>query len=335
MKFFGKLQIYFVLFFAVCLWSCELKQQQSECGTLPYCGSMLGPEYYYEEGSISYYLPTFNPSNSSEIAYLRVYRADGSTPYATFEKYNIISGQKAFVFSNQDLQTNLLDVGRFDWAQNDWIVFENYNNSQLHKVKSDGSQLAQLTFDGFSNFPSFNFSGNKILYSNYSATYGYYCLVQMDIETNVGIDTLINFNYHRLGAIQNDMLITSRSDDTVRIIDENSMLVANKFYPNYPTPSPNIIWGIQNISSDTNEIMVLSGFHGIFRLNLVTKNLQLIKASCENLKIESFSISNDGTKIVYELAIFDTPNDPCHIRQRSEIHIMNIDGSNDQVLNLP
>jgi hypothetical protein len=314
---------------------CEpMKLPDVICGDLAPCDNIWGPNYYIQSGTTSFFSPVFNPNNPDEILYVRIH----SGSIESLELHNIASGTTQVILSEGELESNNIRLGRVNWSVSGWIVFENMENFQIYKMQSDGSQIQQLTTDGTSHYPNFTNDGSKIFFGNHSSLDQYLGII-MDATSNQFLDTITETNmmsgYMAPTSLSNGSLICAKSDDSIRAIQENNLQLVDKFKPNFIMPDPNTISCIRTIGANTNEVLIVTALHGIFKLNLTTHNVQLIKSSCENRVVQSMAVSADGSKVIYDISLLDAPDDPCNIRVRSEIHIMNIDGSNDQALCLP
>jgi hypothetical protein len=303
------------------------------------CESATGPTYYYEDSSTSYYAPIFNPNNLDEMIVMRVFRPSIGTEIVTVLKYNYITQVSQTILSNSVLQTNNISFCRFNWSTNGWVVFENCSNGQLYKIHDDGTGLQQITFDGGSFYPNFSYDGDRIFFSDNSIALGQHVGMIMDINTNVVLDTIFDPSY--IGSyyfptfLSNDKIITAKQDNYIRIIDANGLILLDQFYPQLiPTTISNFLY-FRNIGSNANEIFFIIAYKGIFKFNLNTRTAYLVRRSCTKEQISTISISNDGAKVIYELDKYSYDTEPCLVKVQSEVHLMNIDGSNDQIITFP
>jgi hypothetical protein len=341
MKFLGKLQIYFALFFAVVgLWNCQPESQNHECGPIN-CDIAGGPIYYSEPNAVDYISPVFNQVNNSEFLAMRIERAhDTVAEQITLEKFNYVDGTHQIILSNQFMIDNNISLCEFNWSANGWIVFHDCNSNQIYKIQDNGANLQQLSFDGISFYPNFNYDQTKIFFSNYSGTYSQYFGILMDINTNLCLDTIHDSDfigaYGYTTSISNNRIICSQHDNLVKVIDENGLVLLNEFSPITNISNFTNYINYRNIGANTDEVIFNCSYIGICKLNLTSHQATLIKSSCNNRFVSGLTVSPDGNKIVYQLDKYDADSDnSCHVKIKSEIHIMNIDGSNDQILNLP
>jgi hypothetical protein len=336
MKFFGKFQICLILFFTMIgLWSCD-PPQNTDCSQLFNCNSALDPVYYYENHTDQYYSPIFNPNDPNEIMYLKMHTDSTGYDSVSLERFNYVTMVHSVVISASNMISSNLNFWKYNWSSTGWIVLENNSNSQIYKVRDDGTLLQQLTSDGNSFYPFLNYTSDKLIFSNYSGTQHKYFGITMDINTNTFLDTIYIGDYLGLGTGILPNKVVCSVQDSVKIIDENSKNILSVFKPESGISGFNEFNFFRNIAANSNEVIFISNFNGIFRLDLTTHTAYLIKAGCTDRVIISPSVSSDGNKIVY--AFFKDENteaNPCFIKRTMEIHIMNIDGSNDQVLNLP
>jgi hypothetical protein len=319
---------------------CKPESQDHECEP-DNCGAIGGPDYYSEPNAIDYISPVFNQSNNHEFIAMRIERAHDTVPEkVTLEKFDYINGTKEVILSNQMLIDNNIGLCEFNWADNGWIVFHDCNTNKIFKVKDDGSNLQQLAFDGSSYLASFTYDGTKIFFSNFSGTYNRYFGILMDINTNAFLDTIYNpgyiGSYNYPTCLSNHKIVCSQGNNHISIIDENGLTLIDEFSPIINIDNFVDYYYFRNIGTNTNEVIFNAGYTGICKINLSSHNATLIKSSCVNRYISALSVSPDGSKIVYQLDKKDTDeDDECHVKVKSEFHIMNIDGTNDQVLSLP
>jgi hypothetical protein len=315
--------LYIVL---VILTSCDPQITNNDCDSFGYCGLLGGPNYYYDPGQIDYLYPVFNPNNPNEFIAMRVVRAYDTVPeQITLEKFNYINQTHQVILSNEFLINNNLNLCGYDWSGNGWIVLHDCNTNQIFKIQDDGNNLQQLSFGAAGFYACYSPDGNSIFYSDYDNSY------LMNANTGAIQDTIFD-NYIYPCFSNNGSILCSRNDNMVRLIDTASMSIIDMFVTD---PLLTNLMEIEPIVLNTNEVILHSGYSGVYRLNLTTHKVIILKSSCTNRSISNISVSPDGLKILYQLNSYDAPNDPCNIRVKSSFHTMDIDGFNEQILTLP
>ncbi|MEZ4722436.1 MAG: hypothetical protein R2813_11245 [Flavobacteriales bacterium] len=107
------------------------------------CG--IEQEFFLEP---SYYYPAINPLNPSEFVYYKDKQVF---------KYDMNTG------TSVQLASNIQVISRMDWGRTGWIVFSN-QSWKVWKLKDDGSELQQISFNPRDIGPEFNDAGNAIIY---------------------------------------------------------------------------------------------------------------------------------------------------------------------------
>ncbi len=327
-----KCRVLICFFILLMLGSCTNDYMDHSCEPIV-CEQPGGSFHYYDNGQIDYSIPAFNPNNNDEFVALRIIRGNDSTlEQISLDKVNYVSGIRQTILSHSFLQSNNISICELSWGSTGWIAFRNCNNNQVYKISENGLGLQQLSIGTGSFHPSFIYDGTKLFFSGVSAGY------TVDINTGVYLDTIIepsSFGLYSVAAsFSNNWLITAMDDNKVRIIDGNTLLLVDEVTPNTTISNFSHLNYFDNLSINTNQVIFLCDA-GICKLNIVDDSVVLIKESCVNKKIISLSVSPDGTKILYQLDKMETPNDDCSIRHQTEIHTMNINGTEDVKLVLP
>lgn len=326
-------KLYFSFFLlTILLSSCTYDYTDHSCDPI-ICDQTGGPAFYYDDNQVDYAYPVFNPNDNAEFVALRIVRGNDTTAQqVSLVKVNYVNNTSITLFTHAYMQANNISICGLSWSSTGWITFRNCNNNQVYKVTDDGTGLQQMTFGTGSFNPTFTYDGSKIFFSDLSTAY------TMDVNTGAYIDTIVDTGYIGVFAyaasFSNNWMITAMNDNSVRIIDGNSMNLIDQFTPSSSLANFNQFNHFDNLSLSTTQV-IFSSTAGICKLNIVDHSVILVKESCENKKISWSCTSPDGTKIMYQLDKREVPNEPCTIRQQTEIHIMNVNGSDDQVLVLP
>jgi len=326
---------YKVLFYVwgvTMLFSCTNDYEDHSCEPF-ICNEPGGAVHYYDANQVDYSLATFNPQNNEELVAVRIVRGNDTTlEQVSLEIVNFAAGTRVTLLSNTFLQANNISICDVSWGATGWIVFRNCNNNQIYKITDNGLGLQQISTGTGGYNPCFTYDGTKVFYSGISTAY------TLDINTGAYIDTIIDASYVGVYSIaasfSNNWMITAMGDNKVRIINGNTLQLVDEVIPNTTIENFTQLNYFDNLSLSTTQVIFLCNA-GICKINIVDDSVVLIKSSCVNKNITSMCVSPDGTKIVYELDKMEAPNNSCSIRHQTEFHIMNINGSEDVVLDFP
>lgn len=100
----------------------------------------------------AYAHPCFNPLNSDEFVYFK-YKGDWVD--AEMRIHNLSSNHDTLIYRGPL-------HAKPDWGAKDWILFNQYDN-QIWKIRSDGSQLTQLTNEGINVDASWDNAGERFI----------------------------------------------------------------------------------------------------------------------------------------------------------------------------
>lgn len=132
---------------------CENLALKESCQQLDF-SECPGMEVYFTK--YPYYTSaTFNPLNPDEFICYE-YTADG----VSLIKFNIETEVKQILLQNFPYKF----TGRPVWSRTGWIAFSS-RNWKIWRLKEDGSDLKQITFQEDDQNPEFNFKGDNIIYS--------------------------------------------------------------------------------------------------------------------------------------------------------------------------
>jgi hypothetical protein len=176
--------------------SCEQEENKISCIEIP-PSAVDGQPWNYDFGDDKASIISNNPNNSQEVAIW------GIVNLASKEKgisiVNYITGTRKIVLYCSRIN-NLL------WMENDWLVFWNVLDFQIYKVRPNGEDLAQLTFEpSKNNSPTYTNEPNIFAYSNLSES-GNWSKIYMNSETNEVVDSLINRQTSPWASEKNDSL---------------------------------------------------------------------------------------------------------------------------------
>jgi Tol biopolymer transport system component len=203
--------VLFILIIAI-IAGCAPSTNSSCVQLYPY-DAVIEPTYYFDDNTDHYYSPVFNPNNSNEIMYLKKYVITGSTSTISLETFNYVTEEHHIILSDTDMVNNNLGFWKYNWSSAGWVALENDYNFQIYKMRDDGTLLQQLTSDGNSFYPFFNYTGDKLFFTNNSSTYSQSFGILMDINTNTFLDSITFGN----GLIGSYGLGTGLSNNTIAL----------------------------------------------------------------------------------------------------------------------
>jgi len=268
--------------------------------------------------TFDYYSPCFNPNNSNEFIYVN--RDPTNLSDIELHKYNL-STQIDVLLSPLSEYSYM-----FSWNSNGWIFFNNTVND-VWKIRDDGQNLQQLTFTTDYFFPVCQPNGNYLVVEH-SAWPPH--MVIMDQMGNL-VDTLPN-STGKCVWLNDSLLLVAQStkDFTVYSYSVNSIdSLFSGTLPINPT-------GMRYVQGTTIALN-LGGIITFYDYSL--DEITMTKSNCGDRYIyTSFSISPNADKIIaerlhYEAIHLDTMNSI--LSSQRDIVLMNIDGSNEQVITLP
>jgi len=228
---------------------------------------------------------------------------------------------------------NNLNFWKYQWGKNDWIVLENDYNSQIYKIRSDGTQLSQFTSNGNSFFPFLSITGDTIFFSNYGSSANG---IIANIQTNIFLDSVPGM--YRMGSFLGDGRIVCNlaDEDTIRIIDATTLNTVDKFHVDNGSPNFSGYSFLYKVNNNINSVIALSPLLSIDEININTHSAQIVRHACGSDMIKFHSVSRDGNEIAFTVVRNSNTNtSPCLVTTKQEIHIMNIDGSNEQLISFP
>lgn len=242
--------------------------------------------------------PVFNPNNSNEFAY--IYWSSGVRQI----RKHIISSNVNFVIKSFQLNQS---PSKLDWGKNNWIIY--FLGNKLFKTHAITGETIQLTNDSlFSTLNPNWVENNNIIYQYYNSskttptTPIFNRIIKVDENGNF-LDSISNINFLGANASNNTntfIHLTQKVKDfyTIDIYDLTSKtdrtfysFVAKEFGFTDKT-------GIL-MQPTTNNAYFATYSQGLFKINLNTQELtKILDFCCNEYRIESFDISNDGQKII-------------------------------------
>lgn len=270
-------------------------------------------------------MPCFNPSNNNEFLYID--RLPGS-PFSDMCIYNLSTGESSCILSGQ---TYLYQPR---WHANGWILFRG-NGDNVYRIKSNGDSLLQITTSSVFQRPVWRPDGQAWI-SNNAVDFGGDIDV-FDLEGN--LITVIPGEEFFLGDWSESNRIVTRSYNS-GVYQLAWTDAENVFwqYVDFDNNSPQM--SVQDLKwiPMSDEVMFSQGGADISRINVLTGEKTMVREGCGTRFYKYFSINNNCSRIVAERV---TPEEIYSngwhniVVYRSEIVLMNFDGTGEEVIELP
>lgn len=346
----SKILLAFIIWFGFLIQSCKheieaLSEKRIEtpipCKTYDFSNCWLGASYI--PTGPEYLFPRFNPNNPNEFLYVK----HDTLGWPSIHKYNLQTKQHALILAN------VYPIVQPDWSRTGWIVFSD-RGWKVWKVRDDGSGLQQLTFGENDQFPAFNPAGDKIIYRRMKEYSAY------DIEHNPSLQNnkkmfVIDLNGNVLDSICAERLgycsvwIISSWAEPDRILRQTGSKTVKEeiefsFY-NYTTKQeePALFTSTEYKERkhfvDYKAISPTRLFYTMINKGLVdfdanSKTHRVLKSDCHDQRYGFFTISPDKNRIIIERED-NTFISECQFNQKKALYVMNLDGSNEQEIELP
>lgn len=294
------------------------------CYNIPPSPSALGYNLLFD--TIKREAPSFNPNNPDEFVYA-YYSNNGNALYT----YNIKTKKATKIFTGGTLNPR--------WGASGKIIFETFGN--IFSVSAEGLSPTQLTFfqgaqkDNMYNW-DWNADGSLFAIQNAGISPALSGLVIT--PSGVVADSIVGRNdtgnfcgcYPRWGRGKFILAKAgSLSNNGLAYIDTN-LDTCIRFHTNKDNNHDilDVCW-----HPNGKEVYFIRDRVGIFKVEVGTGKETLVKESCRRYWHQKLDISADGTKII--TGRFDdrwmAEND---IVERRVITIMNIDGSNEEIVDI-
>ena len=286
---------------------------EEACDCIPLSTSNIGVFDQYIQGEKYYLWPQFNPNNDNEIIYVETSPGNIKLLY----KLNLVTLEKTLIFEGKMPYEP-------SWGFDDWILL-NLMDYQIWKIKSDGTQLTQVTSNGAWFHPEWSLSDDKfIAYHGYVDVNDFYSGVVWDVNGAV-IDS---FEWSpTVGSWRHPLYYGGVSTEKVVVIDP----LANQFISTLNT-DPNKSYNSFNWISEYEAL--LTNIDGMYRYNIYTKDITKLKCSCSSRWYIGGTTNSSNTKIIYQLALL-TRIDGGTVQEERELVIMNFDGTDETIINIP
>jgi len=271
-------------------------------------------------------MPYFNPNNNDEFLYID--KIPGS-PFSDMCIHNLVTGETNCILSGQ---TYLYQPR---WHANDWILFRG-NGDNVFRIKSNGDSLLQITTSSVFQRPVWRPDGLAWIANNVVEFTGNIEVYNLNGEI---IDVIPGEVFHYGDWSVDNRIVTHRPNN----FDPHQIAwteVENVSWQllNFDTASPQPSLRDLHWIPMSNELMFSQLYKDISRINVFTGEKIRVTDRCIGTYYVYFSINNNCSRIV---AQFISPEQLYSdgwfniLIQKSEIVIMNFDGTNEQVINLP
>lgn len=283
-------------------------------------GVMLGWSSYRKM------MPCFNPSNNNEFLYID--RLPGS-PFSDMCIYNLATGESNCILSGQ---TYLYQPR---WHENDWILFRG-NGDNVYRIKSNGDSLIQITTSSKFQRPVWRPDGQAWISNNVVEYTGNIEVYDLSGEI---IDVILGEVFHFGDWSADNRIVTHRPNN----FDPHQIAwteVENVSWQllNFDTASPQQSMRDLHWVPMSDEVMFSQYYEDISRINVNTGVKVRVTNRCPGTYYDYFSINNTCSKIIaqrvwpeeiYSDGWFNV------VINRSEIVLMNFDGTGEEVIELP
>ncbi|MBI3133653.1 MAG: hypothetical protein HYZ14_03160 [Bacteroidetes bacterium] len=291
--------------------------------------------YVFTSSGTQYLSPCFNPNNNDEFVFLRT----GVSANAELVKYTISTKEESVLCNSVPIATAP------KWGKQGWIVFST-TNWKVWKIKDDGTQLTQLTFDVNDQFPMFNFEGDRVIYARMKNYTNFELEANPDLYNEYKM-MVIDLNGNFVDSVMAPHVVPGNyyQNWTTAAVDEN-----NQFF--FVGEFEGIYSGIYRVSSDLDNVTSspVVSLYSSSPIGLVTDivyangnvyytrfrealykgstsdgSRSKIKIGCRTRYYHHLSISNDGSKLLVQKVI-STPLDEVNIDVQNEVWLLEIDG---------
>lgn len=290
------------------------------CGAIPEANQLYA-EYLYTDA-------VFNPENINQIAYVRE-----PSPYTAGS-----GARELWVFDicTGEAQKIHDEISYFPlWGRNDWILFSvniGGGSFQIFKIKSDGSQITQLTYPTLAsqNVPyAWNREGNKFIFLSSNGA-GLNYIFAADDQGNI-LDTIYDYpNGYDLilrGWLNSDTLLTAKTPTGAP--NPSFYVVSSGIEITYFSNGGSV--SRSKIYADLSNLIWMNP-NSINKSSLTAHTV--LRTGASNRRYNSLDLSADNQYVIFSRHNERNPT-PCDLYQEDKIYIMSTDGSYERELILP
>jgi|GEM_PF-2715615 hypothetical protein len=284
----------------------------------PFMGGI--PENYFPSDDKSmndtlWKYPCFNPNNGDEIAYIEKI-VDGGT---SIIKYNWKTCEK------QIIQQNIVTSCQPIWCMNNWCYYEGAGRN-LVRIKMDTAESDTLTNQHSDGMLMPNIVTSEFVFSRGTSP-NIAILKSSPDGQEIGPFITNTYGDWRPGILagrKERSVISYTPDDIANV-------TALKDFG-----SQHVILNVKVHPNNKDIYFTFWYVDGLYKINIETHELTLVKEGGNNCWYDGFSISQDGRSIVFEKVIcdFGWGTGRNAVFSKREIWMMDIDGCNERRLNL-
>ncbi|MFN3917632.1 MAG: hypothetical protein ACK4K0_07810 [Flavobacteriales bacterium] len=288
-------------------------ENQGECDPILPCNQVtIGGGYTYIIDFENFVVaPMFNPNSESQFVYLK----RSNSNLWELITYDLISKERKILYAG-------IIWYQPQWGKNDWILFCQ-NDENIYKIKSNGDSLTKLTNSNNLHHPIWNYDGSKFLAFTEASN-----LFSLLFDVNGNIMDTIYFGQTNNSNFQNPNYIVSNIYQNVSFFNLNTNSL--EFHYNYSgfnsTTGGSIFWL-------NNTAVIYSNINGLNRLSIPDLTNQNFKKSCNSKIYQWGDINSSKTKMIWSRGDY-TQIDECTLKYKSRIYFMDIDGNNEQEIDL-
>jgi hypothetical protein len=270
-------------------------------------------------------MPHFNPSNNNQFSYVAA-----------------VPGSNLFDLCVHDLTTGVTDVileghtylHQPQWHENGWILFRG-NANIVYRIKGNGDSLTVVSTQAVFHTPTWRPDGQAWISNNTMNFAG--DIDVFDLQGNL-IEVIPGEEFFLGDWSESNRIVTRSYDSGTYYFAWTDAENVSWQYLDFDTASPQMpVMDIKWIPM-SDEIMFSQLYSNLSKINIFSGEVSMVREGCGGRYYEYFSINNSCTKIIAERVtpheIYSTGFHNIFIR-KSEIVIMNFDGTNEQVINLP
>lgn len=282
---------------------------------------VVGP--FYNDLSPAFKFPAINPNNPMEFAYYvdkKVY------------KYDMVSNTKTL------LAENIWVIERMDWGAQGWITFSTYSPAKwkVWLLKDDGTELKQLTFGERDLGPQFNYNGEQLIYGE-TQPLSESRLFIINLE-GLKLDSFCRtkgtdcYSWDFCSWSKDEKLFAAPNNG-ITIYDLEGKPTQTPFKAGQDVADiPDIEW----LSDNENILFITTygnNFGTIYKVNVNTEEVTMIKEGCENRFYTNLTISPDGDFMLVQKGTANV--DGCDVNITWRIVKMDLNGENEEIISLP
>jgi len=267
----------------------------------------------WEARPYNFFAPCFNPNNPNEFVYVK------SNPDRTdieLRKHNLVTNADELLSPIDNFNYKL------SWSRDGWIYFNNVTNV-VWRIREDGQSLQQFTFEGGNFNAVAHPTGNYVIVNRIFTASSKMLLLD---SSGAVLDTLPGGG-NRYSWLSDTLLIgTTYQAYTLYHFNSISAISSGAL--------PTTLYTVEPLP---NNSFAYTAGGGIIAFNYLSWQINTLKEKCgDKHTYHVFVVSPDKQKILAEketITAIDTVNEIYHFQQN--IVLMNIDGSNEQVIELP